>query len=168
MHIRICLAIGVLLTGMQGCSYTKQWWPGSKTLRVESAPHGAAASLTADEVVQAMRQAGFSDEEILEKGPELRNTLAMSGSARIAKGSTAEAVFAADAQKLYVSSRQSGSFSVPLESYQLALRQAEPEQPQPTTPEPEIRHPERIHYASHQTHRTAVTEPAAPTSSRRR
>ena len=166
MKLRLYLALAALLVGLPGCSYTKQWWPGSKTLRVERAAHGAAASLSADEVVQAMRQAGFTDEEILEKGPELRNTLAMSGSARIAKGSTAEAIFAADAQKLYVSSRQSGSFSLPLESQQQLAYNPQPQAADPPAPDHEIRQPSRIHYASHQSPRTAVVE-SPPASSRR-
>jgi hypothetical protein len=57
-----------------------------------------------------MRRAGFSDQEILDLGPEIRNTLASTGAAMIRIGDKVKAIFAVDGKFLHVSTRARGSF----------------------------------------------------------
>lgn len=82
--------------------------------QVMGIPNQMAAALTADDVVPMMRRAGFTDEQILEYGPDLRNLLATSGAAQIRIGDKVEAIFAVDESRLNVSTRSHGNFSLPL------------------------------------------------------
>ncbi len=66
--------------------------------------------LNADDVVQVMRRAGFSDAQILEHGPALRQGLAESGSVQIKINNTVEVVFAINGDSVYISSRLRGLF----------------------------------------------------------
>jgi hypothetical protein len=71
------------------------------------------ANLSSEDIVQVMLQAGFSDEQIVELGTDLRNELARAGSAQInvgGKADKAEAIFAIRSNYLYVSSYLKGSF----------------------------------------------------------
>ena len=70
----------------------------------------AAAELSADDVVRVMWRAGFSDDQVLELGTDLRNSLAYTGAAQIVIGERVEAVFGMDGDYLYVASRMRGSF----------------------------------------------------------
>ncbi len=66
--------------------------------------------LTADDVVSVMRQLGFSDDQILDVGTDVRNILATSGSVQIRVGNKVEAILAVRGHYLHVSSRQQGNF----------------------------------------------------------
>ena len=67
-------------------------------------------ALTADDVAYVMRQAGFSDEQILDMGTDVRNILATSGSVQIRIGNKVEVILAVRGNYLHVSSRQRGNF----------------------------------------------------------
>jgi hypothetical protein len=67
-------------------------------------------ALDADDVVRIMRQAAFSDQQIIDLGTDLRNALAAGGAAQIRVGKMVEAIFAVDGPYLGVSSRRRGSF----------------------------------------------------------
>jgi hypothetical protein len=69
-----------------------------------SARHGRPAQ------GQQAHRGGFSDQEILDLGPDVRNTLASSGAAMIRIGDKVEALFALDGNFLHVSTRTRGSF----------------------------------------------------------
>ncbi len=69
-----------------------------------------AVTLSADDIMQLMRQAGFSDEQILELGTDLRNGLALSGAAQLKLGDKVEAIFAVQGNRVYVTTRLRGSF----------------------------------------------------------
>lgn len=110
---RLCvLFAAVVLTagmiGAPGCSSPAK-------LDVSAFPNPDVAALTADDVVVVMRQAGFSDAEIVDVGPDLRNALATSGSAHIRSQDKTEAIFAIERSYLYVASRRRGSFVYDLE-----------------------------------------------------
>lgn len=66
-------------------------------------------ALSPDDIARIMRQAGFSDEQILALGTDLRNRLAQSGAAQIRLADKVEAIFAVHGRHVYVSSRRSGS-----------------------------------------------------------
>ena len=79
-------------------------------MRVLSLASRDIASLRADDIIVTMRRSGFSDQEILGLGPDVRNTLASSGAAMIRIADKVEAIFAVDGNFLHVSTRRRGSF----------------------------------------------------------
>ncbi|MBT3202581.1 MAG: hypothetical protein HN350_21995 [Phycisphaerales bacterium] len=82
------------------------------------------AALTSDDIVRVMWRAGFSDEQIIEIGTDLRNCLASTGGAKILIGDKAdlfltigenhgkkvEAMFSVDGDFLHGTSRRRGHF----------------------------------------------------------
>lgn len=70
-------------------------------------------ALSADDVIRVMRRAGFSDKQILEYGPELRDGLAQSGAVQVRVSNKVEAVFAINRDRgdcVYISTRLRGNF----------------------------------------------------------
>jgi hypothetical protein len=67
------------------------------------------AELTADDVVRVMRQVGFSDEQILDLGPDLRDALLSAGAAVVFDGDRAEMILRVNREYLLVRSRAHGS-----------------------------------------------------------
>ncbi|MFW6155452.1 MAG: hypothetical protein ACOC95_09565 [Planctomycetota bacterium] len=84
--------------------------------RIVPLPNRSAVALTADDVVIMMLRAGFSEEQILELGTDLRNALAANGSARLRVGEATEALFAVVDRVVHVSSRRRGSFIYDLDA----------------------------------------------------
>jgi hypothetical protein len=68
------------------------------------------AALSAEDIARVMLRAGFTDEQILELGTDLRNELSQSGAAQIYIDGKVEAIFAVSSKCIYVSSRTKGSF----------------------------------------------------------
>src|SRR4030042_1432899 len=66
--------------------------------------------LTARDLIEVMRRAGFSDEQILRFGPDLRNSLLYSGAARVKLGKKVEAEFVAIRDCVFITTRLRGSF----------------------------------------------------------
>ena len=97
----IVLSLSVLL-GTAGCAHTQA--------QVIPVSNREVAALSAEDTVRIMLRAGFTNEQILELGTELRNELARSGAAQINVGSKVEAIFAVDGDYVYISSRLKGSF----------------------------------------------------------
>ena len=85
--------------------------------QVIALPNQQVADLDADDVARVMRRAGFADQQILELGAELRNSLAASGAAQIRIHDKVEAIFAVDGRYLHVASRRRGSFIYDLEKH---------------------------------------------------
>ena len=66
--------------------------------------------LTANDVVQVMRAAGFSDDQIYEHGAAVHDGMARSGAVQVKIDDTYEAVFAAKGDSIYISTRSRGHF----------------------------------------------------------
>jgi len=66
--------------------------------------------LSADNVVDIMRAAGFSDEQIIEYGTAVRDGLAQTGAVQINVNRRAEAIFAVKEQDIYISTQLRGLF----------------------------------------------------------
>ena len=66
--------------------------------------------LSADDVVEIMRAAGFSDEQIIELGTEVHDALAQTGAVQIEINRKAEAIFAVKDEDIYISTRLRGLF----------------------------------------------------------
>jgi len=84
-----------------GCSHTRG--------QVIALGNPGVIALSADDIARVMQRAGFSDDQILELGTDLRNSLATSGAAQIRVGDKVEAIYAVDGTWVYISSRLRGS-----------------------------------------------------------
>jgi len=104
LTLLLLLALGVI-----GC--------GSSTRRsgIQIIPLSSRSvlELNADDVVRVMRRAGFSDKQIIDYGPDLRDGLAQSGAVQVKIGNKVEAVFAINLDHgscVYITTRLRGSF----------------------------------------------------------
>jgi len=105
------LALVVLGIGGGGSSSTG--------IRLIPLSNRSVLALNPDDVVEVMRRAGFSDNQILEYGTDLRNGLAESGAVQIKIGKKVEAVFAINLSEgncVYISTRLRGNFIYDVDS----------------------------------------------------
>jgi hypothetical protein len=82
----------------------------NRGIEVEPLNSQSVLSLSADNVVDIMRAAGFSDEQIVEHGTAVRDGLARSGAVRIFVNGRVEAIFAVKDQDIYISTELRGLF----------------------------------------------------------
>ena len=75
--------------------------------------------LKADDICRLMLRAGFTSEQILEQGADLRDALARQGAAQIRMGTRTEAIFAVHLPYVHVSTRQRGTFIYNVEKSQV-------------------------------------------------
>ena len=71
------------LVALGGCSRSSLPTRGTEVVAV---PNRQVVELNSDDVVRIMLRSGFSDAAVLELGTDLRNALAVQGSARIRIG----------------------------------------------------------------------------------
>jgi len=103
----LLMLLALLALGVGGCARS------SAGIRVIPLSNRSVLALDSDDVVAVMRRAGFSDEQILEYGTDLRNGLAESGAVQIKIGKKVEVVFAInvdDGDCVYISTRLRGNF----------------------------------------------------------
>jgi len=96
----------LLALNFTGCAHP----PANAKLQIIPMSNHEIADLRADDIVLIMRRAGFSDDQILELGPDLREGLLESGAAQFKVGNKIEAIFAIHGDCVYVSTRMRGSF----------------------------------------------------------
>ena len=99
--------LALLAVGAVGCVRD------SMGIRVVPMSNRSVLALSPDDVVEVMKRSGFSDNQILEYGTDLRNGLAESGAVQIKIGKKVEAVFAInlnDGDYVYISTRLRGNF----------------------------------------------------------
>ncbi len=77
-------------------------------IQVVPIPNQDVLVLNADQLVQILRAAGFSDPQIDEYGWSIRDGLARSGAVRILIDNTVETGFAVKGDDVYISSRSRG------------------------------------------------------------
>ena len=106
--VLLMLLLFSLVLALSGCA-------GQQT-RVAALPNRQTAELSADDVVRVMRRAGFTDDQVLELGTDLRNKLASTGAAQIQLGKKVEAMFAVDGRSLHVTTLLRGSFIYDLDT----------------------------------------------------
>jgi hypothetical protein len=109
----ILISVMLLVFGIAGCVRT------ARSIRVIPMANRSVLALSSDEVVNIMRRAGFSDNQILEYGTDLRNGLAESGAVQIKIGNKVEAVFAVNLSEgncVYISTRLRGNFIYDVDS----------------------------------------------------
>ncbi|HWA19453.1 MAG TPA: hypothetical protein VG757_10700 [Devosia sp.] len=71
---------------------------------------GDAAAIPADVLAAAMLRAGFTGDQILNRGVAVRDALATSGGAQVRTGDIVLALFSVHGNELYVTSRSRGTF----------------------------------------------------------
>ncbi|MEK7995169.1 MAG: hypothetical protein AAB403_15295 [Planctomycetota bacterium] len=102
------LVLLLLLTlGMMGCARRAT---GIQIIPLSSSN---VLALGADDLIEVMRRAGFSDEQILEHGPDVHDGLAQSGAVQVRVNNKVEAVFAINRDRgdcVYISTRVRGNF----------------------------------------------------------
>jgi len=101
--IIVLLLIALLALGVVGCTQHT----GFEVIPVSSRN---VLALTADDIVQVMRRAGFSDNQILEIGTEVHDALLQSGGVYIKVNKKVEATFAVSDDDVYISTRLRGNF----------------------------------------------------------
>ncbi len=68
------------------------------------------AAPDAEDIVRILRYCNFSNEQIIELGKDLRNTLAKSGAAQIRVNEKTVAIFSVHDSDIYICTSQKGSF----------------------------------------------------------
>lgn len=100
-----------LAFGATGCSSFRL--PGFRSGRSEfevvPLNNRDVATLSSDDIVRIMRRSGFSDDQILQLGTEVRNGLLLSGAVQVRKKKV-EAIFAVRGDYIYITTRLRGSF----------------------------------------------------------
>lgn len=99
--------LALLTLGMIGCARR------ATGIRIIPLSSSSVLTLSADDLVEVMRRAGFSDEQILEHGPDVHDGLAQSGAVQVRVSNRVEAVFAINRDRgdcVYISTRLRGNF----------------------------------------------------------
>lgn len=100
----ILLMLSLLSLGIIGCTHSAS---GIQVIPISSQ---YVLNLTANDVVEVMRRAGFSDMQIWEHGTALREGLARSGAVQIRINGRVEAIFAINGSDVYISTGTRGYF----------------------------------------------------------
>ncbi|UCC96730.1 MAG: hypothetical protein JSW66_12900 [Phycisphaerales bacterium] len=101
------LALLLLALGMIGCARNRAG------IQIIPLSNRNVLVLNADDVIQVMGRAGFSEQQILEYGPDVRDGLAQSGAVQVRINNKVEAVFAVNLDRgdcVYISTRIRGNF----------------------------------------------------------
>ena len=100
----ILLMLSLLSLSIVGCSQS------GRGIKVIPISNQYVLNLGADDVVQVMRRAGFSDMQIWEHGTALREGLARSGAVQVRIDGRVEAIFAINGSDVYISTGTRGYF----------------------------------------------------------
>lgn len=96
--------LALLASGVVGCmSYDRGF-------EVVPVSNRNVISLSPDDVVQIMRRAGFSNDQILDLGTAVHNGMLSSGAVQIKLNNKVEVVFAANGDDVYIGTRLRGNF----------------------------------------------------------
>ena len=106
-----CLIL-ILMLNLLGCKHIQVVTP---------LPNREVAVLNGADIVRIMKRAGFSDDQMIELGPDLRNCLALQGAGQIRLGDKVEALFAVQYPYVHVCSRQRGRFIYNVKTKQIRL-----------------------------------------------
>lgn len=134
MRTGILLVLAVLALEVAGCSKLlkpMEWLPFhhkqkdqpvvNAKLQVVPRGGGQATNLTADDVVQVLRQVGFANEQIVDFGPLLYEALRSSGAAAMVSGRQTEVLFAINDGYVWVQSHSRGSFIYDIEDHKIGI-----------------------------------------------
>ena len=103
-NVIILLMLFLVSLSIIGCSQS------GKGIQVIPISNQYVLNLTADDIVQVMRRAGFSDMQVWEHGTSLREGLARSGAVQVRINGRVEAIFAINGSDVYISTGTRGYF----------------------------------------------------------
>jgi hypothetical protein len=106
----ILLSFLLLTLAVAGCEHSEAYSRANSKLKIVPVSNRDIATLSANDVIEIMRRAGFSDEQILQLGPDLQKGLAESGAAHFRVGNKLEAIFAVNGDYVHITTRLRGSF----------------------------------------------------------
>ena len=88
--------------------------PGRRTstegLRIVARSGREVVRLSPDDVIRIMQRVGFSDDQILDLGPDLYNALLQSGAAEVLYGRRTEMIFVVSNRQVRIQSHSRGTF----------------------------------------------------------
>jgi hypothetical protein len=105
--------VSILVSVYSGCSTITQ------QKAVVALPNRETASLDSDDIIKIMQRAGFDDKQIIDFGTDLRNSLALQGSAQVQVQGKILAVFAVHGSYVHIISRITGNSIYDFESHEL-------------------------------------------------
>ncbi len=79
-------------------------------LRIVPVSNREAARLSPEDIIRIMQRVGFSNDQILELGTDLRQALLLSGGAELFYGKRLEMLLAVNNQQVQIQSRTRGTF----------------------------------------------------------
>jgi hypothetical protein len=79
-------------------------------LRIVARSGREVVRLSPDDVIRIMQRVGFSDDQILDLGPDLYNALLQAGAAEVLYGKHTEMIFAVSNRQVRIQSRTRGTF----------------------------------------------------------
>jgi hypothetical protein len=79
-------------------------------LRIVARSGREVVRLSPDDVIRIMQRVGFSDDQILELGPDLYNALLQSGAAEVFYGKRTEMIFVVSNRQVRIQSHSRGTF----------------------------------------------------------
>ena len=82
----------------------------AEELRIVARSGREVVRLSPDDVIRIMQRVGFSDNQILDLGPDLYNALLTSGAAEVFYGRHTEMIFAVGNRQVRIQSRTRGTF----------------------------------------------------------
>ncbi len=100
----VLLLLALLASGVVGCMQH------NRGFQVVPVSNRYVLALSSDDVVQVMRRAGFSDDQILELGTDVHGGILESGAVQIKVDDKVEVVFAANGDDVYIGTRLRGNF----------------------------------------------------------
>lgn len=106
----VVLSFLLLTLTVAGCEHSAAYSHANSKLKIVPVSNRDIIDLAADDIIEIMRRAGFSDEQILKLGPDLQNGLAELGAAHFRVGNNLEAIFAVNGDYVHITTRLRGSF----------------------------------------------------------
>jgi hypothetical protein len=93
----------------------------TSALRIVARSGHEVIRLSPDDVVRIMQRVGFSDDQILDLGPDLYNALLLSGAAEVFYGKRTEMIFIVSSRQVQIQSRSRGTFVYDVLAQQFVL-----------------------------------------------
>ena len=136
--IILLVLLALLSSGVVGCAHLGNFTKGIGSLSSGSGKRTAQLQVTplsnqdgialgAEDIIRIMRRAGFSDEQILQLGTDVRNALLLSGAAQVRLKDKVEVIFAVHDDYVFITTRLRGSFIYDVKAGGFGLRTASPE-----------------------------------------
>ena len=134
--IILLVLLALLSSGVVGCAHLGSFTKGIGSLsrgkrpaqlQVTPLSNQDVVALSADDIIRIMRRAGFSDEQILQLGTDVRNALLLSGAAQVRLKDKVEVIFAVHDDYVFITTRLRGHFIYDVKAGGFGLRKASPE-----------------------------------------